>query len=750
MNTAQYDQLLKKNEKYNHDQGAVSTKSLMGFPQYTDSMRCTMFNNMQSQRVVLRHPDKPLVYTNHEDTIGDMGSYNKRAKNDMEVVKVIRKFEDIPTDVDQPYTLIVHDLVTDVYDIVERKVVENCPEKYGFRFDNHTLDSLKEGDVIPKDELYSSPTCYDAFGNYGYGVNVPFVYQSSPTTIEDSIEITKPLSERLASTEVEVVSVNINDNNVMLNLYGDADNYRGFPNIGESIENQSLCEIRNFTRGKLPYDFKTANLRTGHDGDRTKYLSGTIADIDVFCNKCRDELPRTNYNAQILWYLDMIDRYRQHMVDEITKLIDDGCRVTDNMLAARRRCNEQLHPETYKIKDSNARVFSFIQMRFTICRDVGVTRGQKLTGRYGNKGVVSRIIEAEDAMYLKDGTRIDIVLNPLGVPNRLNTMQLFESEITYYGRKIQERLRGLKTYKEKEALLFRFIEIWNKEEADAVRADYKSYAKTTALKKYYFDLIDEYGIFINIPPAWGDDLFQKVCTCAEEFPWVEPDEVYFWDDVSNRWVVQILKQHVGLMYIMKLKQSSKKGMTARSTGSIGKKGVPEKTDNSSRYQKPYTTIPVRLGVQEHGAMLVKLSPEIIIKSTLAHRSSPQARRALAHQQYMEHGGVENFTLTRNMRNQNVDILDAYLLLLGYEQKFDEDRLDFSPEPGVKLHRYNGKQYLCETRTMQRIVARDKVDELVEDGSGPILVGNKISVDQYKDKIVQKILDDGDLLKVLSH
>ena len=108
------------------------------------------------------------------------------------------------------------------------------------------------------------------------------MYQSSPTTIEDSIEITKPLSERLASTEVEVVSVNINDNNVMLNLYGDADNYRGFPNIGESIENQSLCEIRNFTRGKLPYDFKTANLRTGHDGDRTKNLSGTNPDIDVF------------------------------------------------------------------------------------------------------------------------------------------------------------------------------------------------------------------------------------------------------------------------------------------------------------------------------------------------------------------------------------------------------------------------------------------------------------------------------------
>lgn len=750
MNTAQYDQLLKKNERYKHDQGAVSTKSLMGFPQYTDSMRCTMFNNMQSQRVVLKHPEKPLVYTNHEDTIGDMGSYNKVAANDLEVVKIIRKFPDIPIEVDQPYTIIIHDLATNVYDIINREVVENCPEKYGFRFDNRVLDALKEGDVIPKGEMYSSPTCYDEFGNYGYGINVPFVYQSSPTTIEDSIEITKPLSEQLASTEVEVVSVNVNDNNVMLNLYGDNDHYQGFPNIGEAIKNQSLCEIRNFTRGKLPYDFKTTNLRLGHDGDRTKYLGGIIADIDIFCNKSRDELPRTNYNAQILWYLDMVDRYRQEMVTTITGLINEGCMVTDNMLSARRQCYEQLHPEIYKVKDSNARAFSFIQMRFTISRDVGVSRGQKLTGRYGNKGVVSRIIEAEDAMYLKDGTRIDIMLNPLGVPNRLNTMQLFENEITFYGRKIQERLRELKTYKEKEALLFRFIEIWNAEEAQAVKADYKQYAKTTALKKQYFDLIDEHGIFINIPPAWGDDLFQKVCTCAEEFPWVEADEVYFWDDVSNRWVIQILKQHIGRMYIMKLKQSSKKGMTARSTGSIGKKGVPEKTDNSSKYQKPYTTIPVRLGVQEYGAMLVKLSPYIIIKSTLAHRSSPQARRALAHQQYTEHGGVETFTLTKNMRNQNVDILDAYLLLLGYEQRFEEDRLDFSPEPGSKLHLYKGKRYFCETDTMKRIVARDKVDELVNDGSGPILIGDKVSMDTYKDKIVQKILDGGDLLKVLSH
>jgi len=55
--------------------------------------------------------------------------------------------------------------------------------------------------------------------------------------------------------------------------------------------------------------------------------------------------------------------------------------------------------------------------------------GDKMAGRHGNKGVVSRIVPIEDMPYMADGTPVDIVLNPLGVPSRMNLGQLFETHI---------------------------------------------------------------------------------------------------------------------------------------------------------------------------------------------------------------------------------------------------------------------------------------------------------------------------------
>ncbi len=57
--------------------------------------------------------------------------------------------------------------------------------------------------------------------------------------------------------------------------------------------------------------------------------------------------------------------------------------------------------------------------------------GDKMAGRHGNKGVVSRILPQEDMPYLPDGTPLDIVLNPLGVPSRMNIGQVLEVHLGY-------------------------------------------------------------------------------------------------------------------------------------------------------------------------------------------------------------------------------------------------------------------------------------------------------------------------------
>lgn len=63
-----------------------------------------------------------------------------------------------------------------------------------------------------------------------------------------------------------------------------------------------------------------------------------------------------------------------------------------------------------------------------------ITVGDKMAGRHGNKGVISRIVPAEDMPYLNDGTPVDVILNPLGVPSRMNIGQILETHLGYVGR----------------------------------------------------------------------------------------------------------------------------------------------------------------------------------------------------------------------------------------------------------------------------------------------------------------------------
>ena len=67
-------------------------------------------------------------------------------------------------------------------------------------------------------------------------------------------------------------------------------------------------------------------------------------------------------------------------------------------------------------------------------RKIGV--GDKMAGRHGNKGIVSRVVKQEDMPFLADGTPVDIVLNPLGVPSRMNIGQIFETVLGHAGREL--------------------------------------------------------------------------------------------------------------------------------------------------------------------------------------------------------------------------------------------------------------------------------------------------------------------------
>ena len=78
-------------------------------------------------------------------------------------------------------------------------------------------------------------------------------------------------------------------------------------------------------------------------------------------------------------------------------------------------------------------------VRVYIAQKRKISVGDKMAGRHGNKGIVSRVVRQEDMPFLEDGTPVDIVLNPLGVPSRMNLGQIFETVLGWAGRELGEK-----------------------------------------------------------------------------------------------------------------------------------------------------------------------------------------------------------------------------------------------------------------------------------------------------------------------
>jgi DNA-directed RNA polymerase subunit beta len=92
--------------------------------------------------------------------------------------------------------------------------------------------------------------------------------------------------------------------------------------------------------------------------------------------------------------------------------------------------------------------------------------GDKMAGRHGNKGVISKILPMEDMPHLEDGTPVDVVLNPLGVPSRMNVGQIFETHLGWacagLGRQIADLLEAWRQGGQKKALTDRLRTIYGK------------------------------------------------------------------------------------------------------------------------------------------------------------------------------------------------------------------------------------------------------------------------------------------------
>ncbi|MCP4682372.1 MAG: DNA-directed RNA polymerase subunit beta [Desulfobacterales bacterium] len=134
--------------------------------------------------------------------------------------------------------------------------------------------------------------------------------------------------------------------------------------------------------------------------------------------------------------------------------------VTEQVYEVLDRCREQKNSSRAKFEEQVSRyetgddlppgVIKLIKVYVSMKRVLSV--GDKMAGRHGNKGVVSRILPIEDLPYFKDGTTVDMVLNPLGVPSRMNVGQILEIHLGRAARSLGDQIDSFIAEKKHEEL----------------------------------------------------------------------------------------------------------------------------------------------------------------------------------------------------------------------------------------------------------------------------------------------------------
>ncbi|HOK36177.1 MAG TPA: DNA-directed RNA polymerase subunit beta [Paludibacteraceae bacterium] len=128
---------------------------------------------------------------------------------------------------------------------------------------------------------------------------------------------------------------------------------------------------------------------------------------------------------------------------QLTKWTNDAhtnelvSQVILNYLKKYKELDAQLKRQKFNIAIGDELPSGIMQMaKVYIAKKRKVQVGDKLAGRHGNKGIISRIVREEDMPFLEDGTPVDIVLNPLGVPSRMNLGQIFETILGWAGKEL--------------------------------------------------------------------------------------------------------------------------------------------------------------------------------------------------------------------------------------------------------------------------------------------------------------------------
>ena len=342
--------------------------SLIPFIEHDDANRALMGSNMQRQAVPLLITDRPVVGTGLEH----------RAAKDSCMVAV--------TDVDGTVTRVVGDevQVTDNQGRVHRYILM----KYVRSNQDTCINQrpiVREGDVLKAGDVIADGASTNG-GELSLGKNVLVAYMPwEGYNFEDAILLSERLVHDDVFTSVHIEKLEIDARQTKL---GPEETTREIPNVSEDA-------LRHLDERGI--------VRIG---------ARVYAD-DILVGKVTPKGESEHPPEEKLLRAIFAEKARDVKDNSLRVPHGEGGRVVDVKVFDREK-GDELPPGANTV------------IKVYIAQKRKVSVGDKLSGRHGNKGIVSRILPKEDMPFLPDGTPVDIVLNPLGVPSRMNVGQTYE------------------------------------------------------------------------------------------------------------------------------------------------------------------------------------------------------------------------------------------------------------------------------------------------------------------------------------
>ncbi len=346
------------------------TTALIPFLEHDDANRALMGSNMQAQAVPLLKPEAPLIGTGME----------RRAAIDTGDVVLARDDGEV-TYVDARRIVVTHGSRKDEYEL-DKFMRSNQGTLIHQRPIVSVGDKVKAGDVLAD----GSST---AGGEIALGKNVLVAFMSwEGYNFEDAIII----SERLVKDD-ELTSIHIEEYEI------DARTTKlGDEEITRDIPNRSEESLRNLDERGI--------VRIGAEVGSGDLLVGKVTPKGETELTAEEKLIRAIFKEKA-----------REVRDTSLKVPHGEGGVVIDVITFDRDAGDDLPPGVNNL------------VRVYVATKRKIAEGDKLAGRHGNKGVIAKIVPEEDMPFLEDGTPIDVILNPLGVPSRMNIGQILETHL---------------------------------------------------------------------------------------------------------------------------------------------------------------------------------------------------------------------------------------------------------------------------------------------------------------------------------